>query len=211
MEKAKEAFIVMASRYEKIFESGFYPARHSTGFTEQNLVHSYVNALVNALGDDAIEWLEFPWKDKKQHIDAIVFSKYNKSIYYIEAKRFRLPKQLTELNHDIKRVKDFYHHSDFEKTMLEHNILPSNFTNHYIIALADIWTGIKENKWKQTFPSYWTKNVLPNKFEEYEHLGNLLQNSKHTSIKEFESLQNYKLLIAVESLCDVLTIPTSKM
>lgn len=202
MEKAQKAFTLMGNRYEKIFESGFYPARGSTGFTEQNLVHTYVNALVNELGDDAIEWLEFPWEDKKQHIDAIVFSKCNQSIYYIEAKRFRLPKQLTELNHDIQRVKSFYHHHNFEKTMREHNITPSDFNTHCVVALADIWTGLKEYKWKQTFPSEWTKNVLPNKFAKHEYISNLLQNSPHTSIKEFARLPDYKLLFAIQPLQD---------
>ena len=45
--------------------ANFYPARGSTGFTEANQVHIYVNALIKCLDDDrVVSWLEFPWADK---------------------------------------------------------------------------------------------------------------------------------------------------
>src|SRR3990167_2545688 len=109
MEKALNAFNTMSAKYEKIFSTGFYPARQSTGFTEQNLVHSYVNALIKTLGDDSFEWLEFPWKDNKQHIDAIVISEKNNSIYYIEAKRLSVGQiKFWSLSKDIGRIKEGY-------------------------------------------------------------------------------------------------------
>ncbi|MDO9267087.1 MAG: hypothetical protein Q7U00_08415 [Sulfurimonas sp.] len=102
------ALYEMGKRYEIILEN-FKPSRKNIGFTEQNMVHNYMNALVKKLGDDAIEWAEFPWrKDGRLHIDGIVFSKKHSCIFYIEAKRFNISKQVEKLNQDIKKIDTFY-------------------------------------------------------------------------------------------------------
>ncbi len=80
------SFDEMISIYTRTLES-FYPARGSTGFTEANQVHIYVNALIKCLDDDqAVSWLEFPWVEKKEHIDGFVFSPRHKAVFFIEAK-----------------------------------------------------------------------------------------------------------------------------
>ena len=101
----KASFNTMCKKYNLMINENFYPARDSTGFTESNLVHTFVNSLVKELNDDlAIEWLEFPWIDKKQHIDAMVYSPKYKTIFYIEAKRFSNQSKKQSLAKDINRL-----------------------------------------------------------------------------------------------------------
>ena len=214
LEKAKEAFVIMGTQYEKIFATGFYPARDSTGFTEQNLVHNYSNALVQIINEslgengDAFAWLEFPWEDNKQHIDAIVISKYAKLVYYIEAKRLSVEqKKFQDLNNDIERIKKNYDNKIIINDLLTHHKINTSSYAHHIVAMADIW--VTEQPKKNKTGVHFTKNIydswqktgnLSDPFIKHTHLADLLQNSQHTYVKEFTSHKNYKLLIAVESL-----------
>jgi hypothetical protein len=55
-----DSFLNMVKTYEGLLQV-FYPARGSTGFTESNQVHIYVNSLIESLNDSsAVSWLEFP-------------------------------------------------------------------------------------------------------------------------------------------------------
>lgn len=218
MENAKIAFDDMYNQYEKILKTGFYPARGSTGFTEQNLVHYYTNALVQVINkaliengkeSDAFAWLEFPWKGNKEHIDAVVISKNNNSIHYIEAKRLSVGKEkFGSLSRDIKRIQDRYKDEKHFSDILKHHKIDISKFKHYIVALADIWvTEQPKNKtgihFTKNIYDSWQKNAnLSDIFIKHTHLANLLQNSQFTSYKEFTSLQNYKFLFAIQPLQD---------
>ncbi len=153
------AFEEMCGTYERMLCS-FYPARDSTGFTEQNQVHNFVNALKSALDDDgSIHWLEFPWVDKSEHIDGIVFSPKYKSIFYIEAKRLSKSIQKSLMVKDIARV------IDNDRSFINNNELYAD--NEYIIALSDVWL---EDKWKTAIPRWWIGcEDLPVQFQSWEH------------------------------------------
>ncbi|MEL4204911.1 hypothetical protein C9E85_16225 [Plesiomonas shigelloides] len=140
-----KSFDEMVATYTRTL-ANFYPARGSTGFTEANQVHIYVNALVKYLDDDrVVSWLEFPWADKKQHIDGFIFSPKHKSVFFIEAKRLSHTKKKQEIINDITRL----HHQD--KTFLQDNGV-YDYENEYVIALSDVWL---ETKWKRSIPEWW--------------------------------------------------------
>lgn len=214
---------MIGAQYEKIFATGFYPARDSTGFTEQNLVHNYSNALVQVinelLGDnaDAFAWLEFPWEDNKQHIDAIVISKHAKLVYYIEAKRLSVQqKNFASLNNDMERIKKNYDNKIILNDLLSHHRIDTSTYTHHIVAMADIWVTEqpKQNKtgihFTKNIYDSWQKNAnLSDLFIKHTHLANLLKDGTSSLYKEFtesypfnndKSVKNYKLLIAVEAL-----------
>jgi hypothetical protein len=145
------SFETMANKYCNLLNhQKFYPARDSTGFTEANQSHFYVNSLVKNLNDEnCIEWLEFPWSDKSTHIDAMVYSPKYKTIFYIEAKRFsNFDKKLKEISNNIKRVI-----SDNKDFIKDYNIGDIKF--QYAIGLADIWN---ESKNKDKLINNWKKN-----------------------------------------------------
>lgn len=151
MEKIiKKSFETMCERYIKTLK--YYPARDSSGFTEQNQVHIYLNSLVGSLDDeDTFQWLECPWENKREHIDAIVYSPKQKSVFYIEAKRFSTKSKTYSLARDISRVVNC--NRDFIK---EYEI--ENVEQEYVIALSDIWL---ETKWKRSIPSWWLGEEIP--------------------------------------------------
>jgi len=139
------AFKGMCETYEGLLSS-FYPARDSTGFTEQNQVHNFINALRTALNDDnSVHWLEFPWADKSEHIDGMVFSPKHKAIFYIEAKRLSKSTQKSLIMDDIKRV------IINDRAFINKNEIYVD--NEYIIALSDVWL---EDKWKTAIPRWWS-------------------------------------------------------
>jgi len=138
------SFEIMCKNYEHLLGS-FYPARGSTGFTEQNQVHNFINALKVSLDDaDTIYWLEFPWASKSHHIDGMVFSPKYKSIFYIEAKRFSISKKKASIMRDIKRI--------IKENRTFINEYEINAKHEYMIALSDVWL---EGSWKITIPSWW--------------------------------------------------------
>ncbi len=138
------SFEVMCRSYEQILSS-FYPARGSTGFTEQNQVHNYINALKQSLSDEnSVHWLEFPWADKSHHIDGMVFSPKHKTIFYIEAKRISISGKKNSIMRDIQRV------IDEDRTFISENKI--QVENEYLIVLSDVWL---EDKWKTAIPSWW--------------------------------------------------------
>ncbi|EGV1833452.1 hypothetical protein AB5Q63_004679 [Vibrio parahaemolyticus] len=153
------AFEEMCGTYERMLCS-FYPARDSTGFTEQNQVHNFVNALKTALDDaDSVHWLEFPWVSKSEHIDGMVFSPKYKSIFYIEAKRLSKSIQKSLVVDDIERV------ISNDRSFINSNELYAE--NEYIIALSDVWL---EDKWKTAIPHWWLGSEdLPVQFQSWEH------------------------------------------
>jgi hypothetical protein len=140
-----ESFNEMVASYIRTL-TNFYPARGSTGFTEANQVHIYINALMHCLDDDsAVSWLEFPWVLKKQHIDGFVYSPKYKSVFYIEAKRLSEKKKKQEIVDDIERL-----HCENKDFINENGIV--DFENEYVIALSDVWL---ETKWKKEMPEWW--------------------------------------------------------
>lgn len=140
-----ESFNVMVSSYIRTL-TDFYPARGSTGFTEANQVHIYINALMHCLEDDsAVSWLEFPWVLKKQHIDGFIYSPKHKSVFYIEAKRLSQKKKKQEIVRDIERL-----HCDNKDFINQNGIV--DFEHEYVIALSDVWL---ETKWKKSMPEWW--------------------------------------------------------
>jgi len=121
-------------------------ARSSIGFTESNQVHFFVNSLTKSLNDElVVEWLEFPWSDKKQYIDAMVYSPKNKTVFYIEAKRFSHKSKVASISRDIECIL-----TADRGFMSEHRI--NNIENEYVIALSDVWL---ETKWKKSIPTWW--------------------------------------------------------
>ncbi|MBW8185507.1 hypothetical protein [Shewanella nanhaiensis] len=140
-----DSFLNMVRTYESLLQV-FYPARGATGFTESNQVHIYVNSLIESLDDpSAISWLEFPWEDKMQHIDAFVYSPKYKTVFYIEAKRLSISQKKDEIINDIARI------VNADRVFLtEHSI--ENIENEYVIALSDVWL---ETKWKKSMPEWW--------------------------------------------------------
>lgn len=147
----EQAFYVMCKRYVELLED-FYPARDKAGFTERNQVHFYINSLMKKLNDEnAVEWLEFPWKDKKQHIDAVVYSPKHRTVFYIEAKRFSMKSKVKSIKNDISRVckSDREFKSEYGIKNVEHE---------YLIVLSDVWL---ETKWKRSVPSWWIGCALP--------------------------------------------------
>ena len=154
----EDAFDKMYLKYYQLLKS-FYPAQGSTGFTERNQTHNFVNSLISTLNDkDTINWFELPWKEKEQHIDAMVYSPEYKSIFYIEAKRLSITRKKESIVEDIKRVVD----TKDRESLLSKYKLP-NVTNEYMIALCDVWL---ENKWKRNVPFWWTGKKSIKGFED---------------------------------------------
>ncbi|MGZ5501835.1 MAG: hypothetical protein ACXWEW_11860 [Nitrososphaeraceae archaeon] len=194
---ASLAFQNMHKRYESVLDV-FKPSRGVIGFTEQNLVHNYMNALDNLLGDDCIEWAEFPWGvDGRLHIDGFVFSKKKRAIFYIEAKRLRLPQQVSKLNNDINKIIDYYNtEENFIEELSKHiNDDPKNYM-HYLITIADIW---HEKKWQPIFTEAWKTKKLPDKFIEQEYLSAFINIADSSAIAS-NSRPNYNFLFAIADL-----------
>jgi len=143
----QETFKHYCQKYAIIFSS-FYPARGSSGFTEANQIHLFVNSLAETLSEKClIQWLEFPWAKKSQHIDAFVYSKEHKSVFYIEAKRLYNEKKRQELLNDMGRI-IYQSNRDTIKNAYE-----LSDVDEYAISLCDVWL---EDKWeKRKIPSWW--------------------------------------------------------
>ncbi|PSU90759.1 hypothetical protein C0W35_16250 [Photobacterium kishitanii] len=146
------SFDEMISTYTRTLKN-FYPARGNTGFTEANQVHIYVNALIKCLDDDqAVSWLEFPWVEKKQHIDGFVFSPMHKAFFFIEAKRLSHTKKKQEIIKDIERL----YHGD-KQFLRDNGVI--DYESEYVVALSDVWL---ETKWKRSMPEWWCgRNNVP--------------------------------------------------
>ena len=195
MNRTLEAsFYTMCERYD-IMLKDFYPAKGSTGFTEANQVHLFVNSLTKNLADELIiEWLEFPWIDKKQHIDAIVYSPNNKTIFYIEAKRFTMKSKIQSIAEDISRIINPKPFSN-RYFIKEHNII--DIENEYIIALSDVWL---ETKWKKSIPEWWMSNGK-NSFKNFLNKDYGIDWSKANQYcEELKSIQNYCLLMSCKKI-----------
>ena len=198
-----QSFNEMIATYTRMLKS-FYPARGNTGFTEANQVHIYINALMKSLDDNcAVSWLEFPWVEKRQHIDGFVFSPKYKTVFFIEAKRLSHTKKKQEIIRDIKRL----HYKD--KQFLYDNGV-TDYENEYVVALSDVWL---ETKWKRSMPEWWCgKNKVPDQVAAHGLLttpDSTIHNSlvgtnwkQSTSFaywlgEHYESVKNYCLLMAV--------------
>lgn len=189
----EQSFCLMCDKYNQLLKE-FYPAHGSTGFTESNQVHIYVNSLIKSLNDDmAIEWLELPWKNKKQHIDAMVYSHKYKSIFYIEAKRFLYKSKVTSLFKDIDRV------INVDRTFInDYNI--KEIKNEYIIVLFDIWL---ETKWKKSVPSWWVNDSLTeaNSFRnQLKRDFNIDWMEARQFCKKIDSIEKYRLLMSYKKI-----------
>jgi len=189
----RNSFSIMTNKYKKLLKD-FYPARDSTGFTEANQSHFYVNSLVKSLDDEnCIEWLEFPWSDKSTHIDAMVYSPKYKTIFYIEAKRFSdFDKKLKEISNDIKRVI-----SDNKKFIKDYNIEDIEF--QYAIGLADIWYKKDKKSNKKDLIDTWNKK--DNQFSQTLNI----EDYDDTRLKAFIDIkcvdkENYHLLITYNEI-----------
>ncbi|HCM1428260.1 hypothetical protein HYO45_23115 [Vibrio parahaemolyticus] len=200
------SFDEMVATYTRTL-TNFYPARGSTGFTEANQVHIYVNALMKCLDDDrAVSWLEFPWVEKKQHIDGFVFSPKHKAVFFIEAKRLSHTKKKQEIINDIERL----HHRD--KKFLHDNGV-TGFESEYVVALSDVWL---ETKWKRSIPEWWCGlNNVPEQVVAHGSLStpdstihnSLVDLNWHRSTpfaywmgEHCESVKNYCLLMAASKI-----------
>jgi len=140
-----KSFDKMISNYIHTLNS-FYPARESTGFTEANQVHIYINALMSCLDDEcAVSWLELPWEQKKHHIDGFIYSPKHKAVFYIEAKRLSHKKKKQEIMRDIERL-----HVRDKSFLNDYGVV--NFEHEYAIAVSDVWL---ETKWKKSIPEWW--------------------------------------------------------
>lgn len=202
LEVIQIAFEKMYHRYEMIFNT-FRPSRKSIGFTEVNLTHNFVIALKDQFPkSDLVEWLEFPWGgDGKKRIDGIVFSKKDKWIIFIEAKRFQSEKKVIKLNSDLSKIESFCQHEKFESIFVDHHGVDdiANY-QHYIVALADVWTEKKSPDWKTNLPNYWmAPDTFPDEFQDCEQLLNLLKNGKVYS-KASNQHKEYHLLCAIKQL-----------
>ena len=102
-----ESFNKAIESYNNIFNQ-YYPAHDSTGFTERNLTSNFAESLKYFLGEKSFIWFETPInpENKKEHIDAVVFSKVKNSILLIESKRLgqEVNKQIVSLKRDIERI-----------------------------------------------------------------------------------------------------------
>lgn len=99
----------------------------------------------------AVEWLEFPWEVKTQHIDAMVYSPKFKAVFYIEAKRFTTKSKVGAIAKDINLL--ISSNKDF---MVAHGI--QEIEHEFVIALSDVWL---ETKWKRSVPFWWAGDDLP--------------------------------------------------
>lgn len=206
----RRSFDKMVSTYEHTLNN-FYPARGSTGFTEANQTHIYINSLMDCLGDEsAVSWLEFPWELKKQHIDGFVYSPKYKSVFYIEAKRLSHTKKKQEIIRDIDRL-----YCLNKKFINEYGIV--DFDNEFVIALSDVWL---ETNWKKSMPEWWCgMNNVPSQVRSWESdVRGTLINPKSTICSELEadwsasfryaywlgekvsSVENYCLLMAASKI-----------
>jgi len=193
-EKLETSFYTMCERYNTMLKD-FYPAKGSTGFTESNQVHIFVNALTETLDDDlVVEWLEFPWIDKKQHIDAIVYSPKYKTIFYIEAKRFTMKSKIQSISNDISRILNPrpFLNRDFIK---EHNL--KNIKDEYIVALSDVWL---ETKWKKSIPNWWMSDDTDS-FKNFLKVDyNIDWSEAQQYCEELKSISNYCLLMSCKKI-----------
>ncbi len=148
----------MLDEYNRILK-GFYPARASGGFTEQNQVFNFVTSLKNQLEDhEAIQWLELPWKEQKQHIDGMVYSPKYKAIFFIEAKRLWNEKKISELQNDAMRLEDG---KKSGKVFLDDNFRISKkcktfkecVEHEYHVLLGDVW--LDSSELKRSIPHWW--------------------------------------------------------
>lgn len=192
----------MYQRYEAIL-SEFRPSRKGVGFTEVNLIHNFVIALKEQFSkSDLVEWLEFPWGvDGKKRIDAIVFSKKEKWMLFIEAKRLQSEKKVIKLNSDLLKIESFCSHEKFESIFVKHHgVCDIAKYKYYIIALADVWTEDKSPDWKSNLPNFWmAPHTFPCEFQDCEQLLNLLKNGV-TFSKSSNQHKEYHLLCAMNQL-----------
>lgn len=189
-ELLKKSFALMCNRYNTLLNE-FYPAKESTGFTESNQVHIFVNSLTKSLNDElVVEWLEFPWIDKKQHIDAMVYSPKNKTVFYIEAKRFSHKSKVASISRDIKRIL-----TADRGFMSKHRI--NNIENEYIIALSDVWL---ETKWKKSIPTWWENNETDSFKNSLKENYNIDWDKAKQYSKELSSINNYCLLMSSKKI-----------
>lgn len=202
LEIFQNTFEQMYHRYEMILDT-FRPSRKRVGFTEVNLTHNFIIALKDQFPkSDLVEWLEFPWGgDGRKRIDAIIFSKKDKWILFIEAKRFQSEKKVIKLNSDLSKIESFCHHEKFESIFVDHHGVDdiANY-KHYIVALADVWTEEKSPDWKTNLPNYWiAPHTFPSEFQDCEQLLNLLKNGKVYS-KASNQHKEYHLLCAIKQI-----------
>ncbi|OCH19260.1 hypothetical protein [Aliivibrio logei] len=173
-----KSFEKMISTYENTLNN-FYPARGSSGFTEANQTHIYINALMHSLDDEkAVSWLEFPWESKEQHIDGFVYSPKYKSVFYIEAKRLSHTKKKQEIIRDIERL-----YCPNKEFVTQCGIV--DFDSEFVIALSDVWL---ETKWKKSMPEWWCGiDNVPNQVKRWESKKNVLIKPESTICSELKN------------------------
>ena len=166
-----DAFDVMIDDYRSLLKI-YYPAYKRTGFTERNLTFYFCKNLLSRLParkQKPFVWMETPIRETKKHLDALVFSPENKSVFFIEAKRIKSPSKLKVIKEEIGRI------NDNKDAIIVDDFINNNY-NKYIIYLADIWpvSGSTENENKTTIYKNWKENKDSGIIEGTQWLNKLL-------------------------------------
>ena len=139
MEHLKIIFDKYAEIYRRILKD-FYPAKGSTGFPERNLSVNWSKAVESVYdGDNVTSWFEFQFgEDNNKHIDALIWDKASKDLYFVESKRYSNPKsKIREVGEDIVRLFNLYKELRTE----ENERINIGLVEHcYGVILADVWT-----------------------------------------------------------------------
>jgi hypothetical protein len=138
-----ESFNKVIERYNSIF-SQYYPAHDSTGFTERNLTCNFAESLKYYLGEESFIWYESPVnpKNKKEHIDAVVFSKKHNSVLLIETKRLgqTVNSKIVSLKKDIDRVDSEINNYIDNISYITNNLnWKDKSTNIFVLFICDYW------------------------------------------------------------------------
>ena len=140
MEKLiKQVFKVYCGAYKKVLNKHHFEPWNEPRHTihESNQVRTFMEAYKSKV-DDVITWMELPisYNGGTAHIDGFIADFKNKSIIFIEAKRFSRETQIDSLKKDVKRIYELngeiYGKERFKGLML------SEF-EAYTLFLADIW------------------------------------------------------------------------
>ena len=149
----KKVFEAYCEAYKKALnEHHFEPwnePRHT--IHESNQVRTFMEAYKSRV-DDVITWMELPisYNGGTAHIDGFIADFKNKSIIFIEAKRFSRESQIDSLKKDVKRIYELngeiYGKERFKGLKI------SNY-DAYTLFLADIWE--ERGDWAKKLAEKW--------------------------------------------------------
>ena len=149
----KQVFKVYCELYDKALNSLHFEPWNEPRHTihESNQVRTFMEAYKSKV-DDVITWMELPvsYNGGTAHIDGYIADLENKSIIFIEAKRFSRESQIDSLQKDVKRIYEL--NEEIYGKELFKGLKLSDF-DVYTLFLADIWE--ERGEWAVKLAKEW--------------------------------------------------------